>query len=113
MFFIIVPLSNAAFAVFYMSLSFLFRVLRYSPISVMQIRVITKNNPGIRSIHQAPVSIALCERDIRLPQEIISVGSPRPIKLNVASIAMALPMFVTIINMMADMKFGIRCFLMI
>ena len=69
----------------------------------MHIRVTTKNIPGMSSIHHAPVSIALWERDIKLPQDIISVGRPYPMKLSVASMAMALPIFVTIMNIMADM----------
>ena len=51
---------------------------------------VTKNVPGIRMIHQLPLSSAFSARDSMLPQEITSKGSPMPIKLKVDSKPMAL-----------------------
>ena len=92
-----------------MSLSRLPLHLRYSPISVIHISVITRKIPGISSIHHAPVSIARCDSDIRLPHETIPAGRPSPRKLSDASMDIAPPILVTIMNITADMKFGIRC----
>ena len=105
----IFPLQCSASRSLYMSRSRLPLHLRYSPISVIQISVITMKMPGIISIHHAPESIARCDSDIRLPHETTSEGSPSPRKLSVASIDMAPPILVTIMNITADMKFGIRC----
>lgn len=60
-------------------------------------------------IHQAFVINALSDNDNRLPQEITSSGSPMPIKLNVDSVTMAERIFITTINMIAEIKFGPRC----
>lgn len=59
-------------------------------------------------IHQLPFVSARCDSDSILPQEMISGGSPSPIKLKVASAAMALRIFITIINIIEERKFGNR-----
>lgn len=41
---------------------------------------------------------------------MISIGSPIPIKLKVASEIMAVLTFITIMNIIDEKKFGIRCF---
>lgn len=60
-------------------------------------------------IHQAFVINALSDNDNRLPQEITSRGSPMPIKLNVDSVTIAERIFITTINMIAEIKLGPRC----
>ncbi len=61
-------------------------------------------------IHQELDNRAFCERDIMLPQEMISMGRPIPRKLKVASVPIAALTFVTIMNMVEDIKLGNRCF---
>lgn len=61
-------------------------------------------------IHQELVISAFSERDNILPQEIISSGSPIPIKLRVDSEMIALLTFIITINMIEEIKFGARCF---
>lgn len=77
---------------------------------VRQSTVAIKNSPGIKMIHQEPVINALSDRDNILPQVIISIGRPIPIKLRVASEIMAVLTFITTINIIDEKKFGIRCF---
>ena len=59
-------------------------------------------------IHQLPVSRAFSARESILPQEMVSSGRPKPIKLNVDSATMAERMFMTTINRMDEKKFGAR-----
>ena len=75
---------------------------------VMHNSVTTRKTPGIKIIHQAPVSSAFSDSDSILPHEITSSGSPIPMKLNVDSSTIALPIFMTTINMMQDKKLGAR-----
>lgn len=77
---------------------------------VRQSTVAIKNSPGIKMIHQEPVINALSDKDNMLPQVIISIGRPIPIKLRVASEIMAVLTFITTINIIDEKKFGIRCF---
>ena len=53
-------------------------------------------------IHQEPVINALSDRDSILPHVIISMGSPMPIKLKVASEIIAVLTFMTTINMIDE-----------
>ena len=53
---------------------------------------------------------AFWDRDIILPQEMISMGRPIPKKLRVASVPIAALTFVTIMNMVEEIKLGNRCF---
>jgi len=76
---------------------------------VTHISVTTRNTPGTRIIHHAPVRSAFSESESMLPQEIISSGKPIPIKLRVDSDTIALLMLITTINMMEDIKFGAKC----
>ena len=69
--------------------SLLFLRRMYSPTLVIHTRVVTRNSPGIRMIHQELDNRAFCERDIMLPQEMISMGRPIPRKLKVASVPIA------------------------
>ena len=57
-------------------------------------------------IHQLPVSSAFSDKESILPQEIISNGSPMPIKLRVDSEPMAPRTFITTMNMMEAIKLG-------
>ena len=76
----------------------------------MLMSVATRKAPGIRMIHQEPVIRAFSARDSILPQVIISTGSPIPIKLKVASDIMAVLTFMITMNIIAEKKFGVRCF---
>ena len=60
-------------------------------------------------IHHVPPSRERSDNDSILPHEMISSGSPIPIKLSVDSAAMAFRIFMTIINMMEEIKLGVRC----
>lgn len=75
---------------------------------VTHMRVRTRKKPGIRMIHQELVNRAFSDKESILPQEIISRGRPRPIKLRVDSATMALRIFITTINIMEEMKLGVR-----
>ena len=77
----------------------------------MQIIVTTKNNPGNKITHQTSESNASWAKDNILPQEIISKGNPIPKKLSVDSVAIADAILLTTINIIADMKLGIKCLL--
>ena len=47
-------------------------------------------------------------RQGKLPQEMVTSGRPKPIKLNVDSATMAERMFMTTMNRMDEKKFGAR-----
>ena len=64
----------------------------------MLMSVATRKAPGIRMIHQDPLSSAFSESESILPQETVSRGSPIPIKLKVDSATMALLTFITTMN---------------
>ena len=103
-------MSKCSTPIVYKLLSCLFNFfLIQSPILVMHNSVTTRKTPGIRIIHQAPVSSAFSDSDSILPHEITSSGSPIPMKLNVDSSTIALRIFMTTINMMEDKKLGARC----
>ena len=96
---------------YYKLLSFRFACcLQAFPMFVRQSTVTTRNAPGISIIHQEPVIRAFSARDSILPQVIISTGSPIPIKLKVASDIMAVLTFMITMNIIAEKKFGVRCF---
>ena len=76
--------------------------------SVTLRRVNARKAPGMRMIHQLPVSNAFSARESILPQEMVSSGRPKPIKLKVDSATMAERMFMTTINRMDEKKFGAR-----
>lgn len=76
----------------------------------MHARVTIRNAPGIRMIHQEFDRSAFSDRESILPQVITSTGSPIPMKLNVDSAMIALLTFITTINIIEDMKFGVKCF---
>ena len=61
-------------------------------------------------IHQAFVSIASSDSESILPHVITSTGRPIPIKLSVDSATIALLMFITTINIIEEIKFGVKCF---
>ena len=93
----------------YKLLSCLFNFfLIQSPILVMHNSVTTRKTPGIRIIHQAPVSSAFSDSDSILPHEITSSGSPIPMKLNVDSSTIALRMFMTTIPVPCRLPCQIR-----
>ena len=82
--------------------------LRALPMLVIQTSVTIKKAPGKRIIHHAPDSNALSASVSILPQEIISRGSPIPMKLKVDSDKIALRTFITTINMIEEIKLGAR-----
>lgn len=61
-------------------------------------------------IHQELVRRAFSDKESILPQEMVSMGSPIPMKLKVDSAMIALRMFITTINMMEDIKLGVKWF---
>ncbi len=61
-------------------------------------------------IHQELVRRAFSDKESILPQEMVSIGSPIPMKLKVDSAMIALRMFITTINMMEDIKLGVKWF---
>lgn len=60
--------------------------------------------------HQELVRRAFSDKESILPQEMVSMGSPIPMKLKVDSAMIALRMFITTINMMEDIKLGVKWF---
>ncbi len=75
----------------------------------MQKRVVIIKPPGIRIIHQAPDKKASSAKDSILPQVMIWAGKPIPIKLRVASATIALRKFITTINMIEEIRPGVKC----
>ena len=61
-------------------------------------------------IHPSPVSSAFSDRDSMLPQDTVSSGRPRPIKLSVDSDTMAPRTFMTTMNSIDGRKLGSRWF---
>ncbi len=76
----------------------------------MHKRVARRKPPGIKMIHQELVRRAFSDKESILPQEMVSIGSPIPMKLKVDSAMIALRMFITTINMMEDIKLGVKWF---
>ena len=79
------------------------------PRLVRQRSVATRKAPGMRIVHQEPVSRAFSESESMLPQVTTSTGRPMPIKLSVDSASMALRTFITTIKRMEGRKLGARC----
>ena len=59
--------------------------------------------------HQVFRSSALSARASMLPSDTTSTGSPRPMKLRVASMIMPVLTLDTIMNSTADITLGMRC----